>query len=212
MAEYTPRTTRPMAALDFEQDGHRIRIIAVHWTAPFDDESNRSQEKLGQALQHHTYAFLHDPKPDSTAARYVIVMGDFNNEPYEIMESHFQTTRSRTRSKAPPHFSDDDAARVRLYNCAWRLLGERVPHDGSRNVEVAGSYALQDRSWKTPDQILVSGSLLFQQPPFLAEDSVAIYVNDELIDESSHPRPFIWRGGSASGFSDHLPVSARIVL
>jgi endonuclease/exonuclease/phosphatase family metal-dependent hydrolase len=209
---YTPRSTRPMAAIDFNQQDQRMRVIAAHWTAPFDDESRRNQEKLAAQLQHHVYENLHNDVGD-TISRHALVMGDFNNEPYDIMQSHFQTTRSRTRSRTPLHYYDEDVARVRLYNCAWKLLGERVPHVGAPCLDVAGTYySSKDREWHTPDQFLVSGSLLSHTRPFLTEDSVMIYVNDNLVDDVGRPQSFAWSEAESSGVSDHLPVSAVILL
>ena len=204
--------SRPMAVIDFTQAGHQIRFVIAHWPARFSDKQILAQERIAYALQSHVHNVLFDA--NKTHPRHVVLVGDFNSDPYQTLHTHMDATKSRRRALKRQHPADTVAERVRLYNCGWRLLGENVTHPlPAGSVSVPGSYYWEkEDTWHTLDQVLVSGSLLSDDLPRLDESSVAIYVNDKMVDDDGIPVSFEWDGDTSKGYSDHLPLAGKIDL
>lgn len=212
-APFVPRGTRPMAVVDFKSDTDRVRFIACHWTARFDPVSaeiahSRIADELGQQI----YEFLHES--DEGVARHVVVVGDFNTEPFGMLEDRFCAARNRARATAREHYTDQDVHRVRLYNCSWRMLGESSPHAGAdTDRSIAGTYYYRERrEWRTYDQLLISGGLLSNATPYLREERVRRVSGDRFVENDGHPHAFDWNGGQPRGVSDHLPLVGAITL
>ena len=213
-----PDTARPMAILDQCSPGNRIRFYACHWTARFGDESEKWRSLSAHALSTKAYDFLHSEPPiDET--RHALILGDLNEEPFGMLENWLYASRDHRRSKGQAHYTDVPIRRVRLYNCSWRFLGERFPHPypaGER--ETAGSHYWRDeRTWHTYDQVIVSGTLLNNEPPFLDEQTLRVACGQEempahLWGPDGLPCKFDWNNGNPSGLSDHLPLCGSIVL
>ena len=104
--------------------------------------------------------------------------------------------------------------RVRLYNCAWRWLGESGPHLGTTPAgEVAGTYFWKENNcWRTLDHVLVNGTLLTDQVPYLDESQLGVVTGPFLQGVQGRPQRFQWNNGKPTGVSDHLPIRGRIVL
>jgi hypothetical protein len=213
--EDVPRTTRPMLTLDYRWAAHRLRIYLCHWTSRIGGEqSERVRRDLAQQLRTDAYRFLHDP--DAAAERrHVAVLGDLNEEPFDgLLETELFASRDRHRAQALAHHTDADVKRVRFYNASWRLLGERVPHPGPAGApHAAGTFFLREQqTWFTFDQILVTGSLLSDEPPYLDEASLAVASGPMFGGAAGRPAPFAYNEGQSEGASDHLPVYGRFVI
>jgi hypothetical protein len=208
-----PRGTRPMGAIDFLHAGHRIRFIACHWQARFRDQSKHTRSDLAHFLNMHVYQFLHDA-PFGPEVRHVVILGDLNEEPYGILEERLHATRSRADSRQREHYTDEDVFRVRLYNCSWRFVGEREPHSGSLlSGDSAGTYFWRsEKTWHTFDHVIVTGSLLTDQLPYLDEANLAVVAHPAIMGNDERPMGFDWNSGKPLGLSDHLPILGRIVL
>jgi endonuclease/exonuclease/phosphatase family metal-dependent hydrolase len=159
------------------------------------------------------YRFLHAERPPEEA-RHVVALGDLNEEPYGLLEQRLQASRDRAHARRREHYRDKDVERVRLYNRAWRFLGERLPHAGAPpRDETAGThYWEKENRWGTPDHVIVDGSLLTEVTPFLDEAAVTVVATPTLFGGGEMPRKFKWNNGKPTGVSDHLPISGRIVL
>ena len=124
--------------------------------------------------------------------------------------------RSSLIAPAFPHPSYCELAGLllHLYNCSWRLLGERRPHRGDPyRDDAAGTLYWEDaNTWHTFDHVIVSGSLLTEAVPFLDESSLGAPVGRMVWGNDGKPLKFDWRGGRPVGLSDHLPIRGRIVL
>ncbi|MGO8745584.1 MAG: hypothetical protein ACLQNE_06305 [Thermoguttaceae bacterium] len=217
-ASNLPDTVRPMAILDHCSPGNRIRFYACHWTARFVPQSEKWRALSAHALDTKAYEFLHiEPRIDE--ARHILILGDLNEEPFGIVEDWLYASRDHRRSRGPAHYTDKAIHRVRLYNCSWRLLGERLPHPyPAEEREIAGSYYWRDeRTWHTYDQVIVSGTLLNNVPPFLDEHTLRVACGQEdlpahLLGPDGLPCKFDWNNGHPRGLSDHLPLCGSIVL
>jgi endonuclease/exonuclease/phosphatase family metal-dependent hydrolase len=204
--------TRPMVPVHFTFPGHVIRFVACHWTAFDTDTSRLARERLADVLRRDTHAFLEPEVPKAGIAHHVVVLGDLNEEPMSPVFEHRLIGRRDRESSRSRHWRDAQVRRVRLYNAAWRYLGEQVAHGapGPPAIGTAGTYFQNPHNWRTFDHVLVSCGLLGASPPYLDEAQTRVVSTPLLRDESGLPRPF--EPGNTRGVSDHLPIVGRLVL
>jgi len=215
---YMPDTARPMATLDYVSPRERIRFYFCHWTARFRPDSEKWRQLAAQGLGGAVYDFLHSSS-HPTERRHAVIVGDLNEEPFGILDDWLHTSRDRSRARSREHYTDRPIRRVRLYNCTWRLLGERFPHQGATaERETAGTYYWrEERTWHSFDQVIVSGGLLRSTPPLLDEMSLRVAcgraeIPENLFHSDGLPCKFAWENGKPIGLSDHLPICGSIRL
>ncbi len=202
--------TRPMVPVHLTLEGHVIRFVACHWTA--FDTSRVARERLADLLRQDIYDFLEPEVPRPGIAHHAVVIGDLNEEPMSpVFEDHLIGRRDRESSHTR-HWRDAQVKRIRLYNAAWRYLGEQVAHGipGPPTSGAAGTFFREPHDWRTYDHILVSCGLLGASPPYLDEARSGIAMTPMMRDERGLPRPF--EPGGTRGVSDHLPLVGRLVL
>lgn len=211
-AEQVPRTNRDMLVADHRCAGHHIRFIFCHWTA-YGENSKLYRDRAAEAVTERAYAFLRE-SGEAKLARHVVIIGDLNVEPFsELFNERLIASRDRARARQQPHWVDTDVRRIRMYNPTWRLLGERHPHGTPSVGHHAGTYYhAKSQTWHTYDQLLVSGSLLTNSPPFLDEVLCGIMVLPGCLGVSGLPERFEWNNGQPTGLSDHLPLVGQLVL
>ncbi len=204
--------TRPMVPVHLTLQSHVIRFVACHWTA-FDTATSRlTRERLADALRRDIHAFLEPEVPKPGITRHVVIIGDLNEEPMSAVFEHRLIGRRDRESSHSRHWRDAQVRRVRLYNAAWRYLGEQVAH-GTPGTPIhgpAGTYFRDPHDWRTFDHVLVSSGLLGAAPPYLDEAQTRVVSTPMMYDERGVPRPF--EPGSIRGVSDHLPLLGRLVL
>lgn len=206
------RETRPMVPVHLSLPGHLVRFVACHWTGLDEDASRTARARLADFLRRDTYEFLYPEAPKPGVARHVLILGDLNEEPMsDLFRSHLEGRRDR-RSCREPHWRDAGVRRVRLYNLAWRYLGEQIPHGVRRPMMSgpAGTWYHEGKGWRTLDHVLASGGLFGEDPPYLDEENTRILSMPILQDDRDLPRPF--EPGSSHGVSDHLPVIGQLIL
>jgi hypothetical protein len=194
-----------IARCQFKQGGEPIVFVVNHWRSRLgghDAASERRQtaQNLGDWLA---------AEQDDTC---VVVVGDFNAEPFEEPFGDFGL-------RAVRHFSKDLWAQLApacLYNTAWRFLCEPAPWEV---VEAGGEAYDAPRPMTTYaaprpillDQLLVSGRALRGGPIALLEQTVG-YPSAGVAAPSvgGHKQPARWTntGGRGSGVSDHFPLVA----
>jgi endonuclease/exonuclease/phosphatase family metal-dependent hydrolase len=204
--------TRPMIPVHLNVPGHVVRFVACHWTS-FDALSCEiARQRLADVLRRDIHDFLDPEVPTPGLARHVVILGDLNEEPMsEIFETRLIGCRDRASSQRR-HWRDAEVRRIRLYNAAWRYLGEQVPHGraGPPIVGCAGTFFSEDLGWRTFDHLLVSGELLGSIPPYLDEAETRIAFTPLMRDSNARPTPF--EPGKSSGVSDHLPIVGRLIV
>lgn len=203
--------TRPMVPVHLTMPGHLIRFVACHWTA--FDEGRVARERLADIVRRDTFHFLHPTRVRMVdRTRHIVILGDLNEEPMSpVFEQRLIGRRDRESSRSD-HWRDEQVRRIRLYNAAWRYVGEQVSHGatGQSTIGAAGTYFTDPHNWRTLDHILVSGGLLGATPPYFDEAQTRIVATPIMVDEHGLPRPF--QIGATRGVSDHLPIVGRIVL
>ncbi len=132
--EDVSRSTRSMMPIHLTLPGHVIRFVACHWTGFDEDSSRTARGRLADYLRRDIYDFLHPEVPNPEVARHVVVLGDLNEEPMsDLFKSNFDGRWDR-KSSRESHWRDKKVRRVRLYNLAWRYLGEQIPHRGGGSM------------------------------------------------------------------------------
>ena len=210
--EDVTRETRPMVTVHLTLPGHVIRFVACHWTGLNLDSSRIARSRLADFLRRDTYDFLYPEAPDPKVARHVVVLGDLNEEPMaDLFKGDLEGRRDR-KSSRDTHWRDAGVRRVRLYNLAWRYLGEQAPHGVGRPLlgGAAGTWYDGEWGWRTLDHVLASGGLLGEHPPYLDEENTRIISIPILQDKRGLPSPF--EPGSSYGVSDHLPIVGQLIL
>lgn len=174
---------------EFEVAGSAVHVVVVHWPSRVIDQVAH-RLKCGEAVQ-SVVQRLSDEEADPA----VVVMGDFNDEPFDpSMTMSLQATRDRSAARRSRHL---------LYNPFWRLLGERDPMEQEVPARGAGTVfrrSARGTNWQTFDQILVSPALLRRHGWTLVENATSILPLELLRSEAGRPR---------MGF-DHYPVGVTL--
>ena len=136
-----------------------ITFFAAHWPS--------RRESLGEAEREHLGADL--ARKVSGAKGGVIVIGDFNDEPFnKSLSDSLQSTRMRETARK----------RSILYNPFWRLLGERRPFEAEDDGGLCGGTHRWSGDyggeWFTLDQMLFSPRFLSPNGWRLREGSIDI--------------------------------------
>jgi hypothetical protein len=154
--------TRPMLPVHLTLPGHVIRFVACHWTA-FDNASSRvARERLADVLRRDSHAFLEPPVPTAGLERHLVILGDLNEEPTAKVFRERLIGRRDRASSHQRHWMDREVRRVRLYNAAWRYLGEQVAHgtagwpDGPAGTLYNDSEDAETTGWRAFDHVLLS--------------------------------------------------------
>jgi endonuclease/exonuclease/phosphatase family metal-dependent hydrolase len=122
--------------------------------------------------------------------QHVLVMGDFNDEPFDSALEILNATRDMTIARERPGM---------LFNPFWRHLG----HEDRDDVVCGTCFHRNGETtrWRTFDQILLSGEFLGEHG--LIYDRTRIYRDPKEPTDSTPPR------GKGS---DHLPVVLDLVI
>lgn len=170
-----------------------IHIFVSHWPSRlWCDENHIDRHRLGMQLRDAVDGII---GADDSA--HVIVMGDFNDEPFaKSLEGHLKATRDRALASRRRHL---------MYNPFWRYMVSNVPYSGesSELPSYGGSYYYKSgglTKWHTFDQIIFSSSFLGNSKWHLREDAVRVVdipFYTELVKDDDE-------------LFDHMPVFALI--
>jgi endonuclease/exonuclease/phosphatase family metal-dependent hydrolase len=168
--------------------------------------------RLADYLRGDTYEFLQAHGSGAFAERHTVILGDLNEEPTShVFEEHLTAARDHASGRQAAHWRDRQVRRVRLYNAAWRFLGEQVAYAGGRPMPgIAGTFYNQELGWRTFDHLVVSGGLLSDPPPYLDEANTRVAATAIMRSPEGVHRPF--EAARYPGISDHLPIVGRIIL
>lgn len=120
-------------------------------------------------------------------SRYVVVMGDFNDNPSD------PSMRRALRAGGIEH--NTQPKQRFLYNLAYPL------YNGGK-----GTHRFGKEVW-LPDQIIVSGGLFLGEEPLLRERRQQIFSHPELLTKDGKHLHRTYLGTHyTGGYSDHLPI------
>jgi predicted extracellular nuclease len=194
-----------IARCQLKQCGEPIVFVVNHWRSRLGGRDAASERRK-------TARDLGDWLAGAQDDTCVVVVGDFNAEPFEEPFGDLGL-------RAVRHFSPDlwtQLAPACLYNTAWRFLCEPDPWEV---VEAGGAAYDAPRPMTTYadpppvllDQLLVSGRALRGGPITLLEQTVGYPCAGVAVPAAGgHKRPARWTyaGGQGSGASDHFPLVA----
>lgn len=165
-------------------DGSRFLVIVSHWPSKLQSENEVVRPQLASILRNYCI----DPPSSVGGQAHVILMGDYNSEPFEPPISEMlMASRDKTRVTQKNDL---------FYNPYWNKLGM------SECSRYCGSYYHKNgllSQWRLFDQILFSSSLVNGDKWSVDEKSINVgleTVYKLVSDKKTH--------------FDHLPVFAII--
>ena len=181
---------------------NRLVVIGNHWPSRSGGQYESEPYRLlaGETLSYWLERIREvlksqpsDPEPS------VLVMGDFNDEPFNRSLTEYALGQRMDRL-----LKSKRAESPYLLKLMWPLLGD------GRGTFVFGGEA------NLLDQLLVNRGFFADESPWrVTEHSVEIVRLPEMLDSRGGPRRFGRPSDKSSfdptGFSDHLPVACRVV-
>jgi exonuclease III len=173
-----------------------FNVYLSHWQSRMSMPAKAHRDQLGGTLRSSINSVFEKDGERS----HVILMGDFNDDPYEdSMTHHLKSTRDKSFML--------ENKRV-LYNPFWREMGALIPHVYDQeqlwNYPSGTCYFKQKKEltyWKTFDQILFSSSFFGDGRWHFSESSTKIY---SLLEFGCYFHDW-------SHVSDHLPISTKVM-
>lgn len=165
------------------QDGTVFNLFISHWPSRlWCERHHANRQTFGVRLRDSFESVLED----SDCSPYVIMLGDYNDEPFdESLSEQVMASRDVDLVRRKKHL---------LYNPFWRhLCKQTLGHHG------AGSYYYkkgQTTKWHTFDQLMFSQAFLASREWRYSDGSDLIVEIPELVEMVKNP-DFIF---------DHLPV------
>jgi endonuclease/exonuclease/phosphatase family metal-dependent hydrolase len=148
-------------------------------------------------------AWLVDKCYQKDAKANIIVMGDFNDEPFNrSIQEYLFAIRNRDRVQAR---KNSTKSRPYLYNLTWSLMDGTAP----------GTYYFgkNPSGWNMLDQIMVSKGILVGNSGLEVDEKSIKIFRPKRIKEGSKPKPYRKRKNKwVKGFSDHFPITALIKI
>lgn len=176
------------ATLQVKASGKELIVVGNHWPSRSGGQFESEPYRIitGETLSYFVQRIQEIKGKDSA----IIVMGDFNDEPY---------SRSMT-DYALSMMSRDKVVYARnpaLYNLMWNLLGERK-----------GSYVYSGVSMMI-DQFLVAKGIAKKSGDFILDEAqVKVEIFPDMVSgRYDTPIRFGQSKPNLEGFSDHLPIS-----
>ena len=185
--------TRDIFQVNFETTAgnNPIVLIANHWPSRLGGGKFSSEPYRIVAAETLSYWLSKIPeKFDSEPA--IMVMGDFNDEPYDRAITDYALAIREKRRVASSR-----SQKPYLYNLSWSIYG-------------AGSGTYYYGKWDILDQMMVNRPLVQINTPVQYQDgSFSVFRPDYLL-KNGKPRRFgrPSKRYDEGGFSDHLPVTA----
>lgn len=175
-------------------DETEIYVFISHWPSRLTlDKGNEERAYYGQKLRDS----VNETDGDQCRTSYVILMGDYNDEPFDSsLSEHLMSTRERPAKASRKHL---------LYNPFWRKLGYEEPYSQYDNKEMTSAgtcyYDSEKYSrWRTFDQIIFSSRFIGGSDWHLDEEYTNIFSTEDILKQVL----------SKNSNFDHLPVVSAI--
>ena len=143
--------------------------------------------------------------------RNVLVMGDFNDEPFNLsLLDHLRASsgtdklEERFTQSEVRDWRDYKSEGVYLFNCMWRELGK--PDHGSF------FFSSQTNTMNVFDQLIVSRGLFYGESGLKMEVDSAEVFQPSIMKKGTKGRPKGFDEKRKNGYSDHFPVTGKITI
>jgi predicted extracellular nuclease len=193
--------TRDILVVTFQvTNGSTLHVIGNHWPSRTGGQYESEPFRIMVA---ENCAWIVDQFYQSNANTNIIVMGDFNDEPFNrSIQEYLFAIRNRDRVQARKNSSK---SRPYLYNLTWSLMDETTPGTYYYSKNPAG--------WNMLDQIMVSKGILAGNNGLEVDEKSIKIFRPKRIKDGSKPKPYRKRKNKwVKGFSDHFPVTALIKI
>ncbi|MBB1245965.1 endonuclease/exonuclease/phosphatase [Streptomyces durbertensis] len=203
--------TREILQVNFRTvSGHTWAVFGNHWPSR---RGGQQESAAYRATAGETLAYFHERTLEVHGAHTpVLVMGDFNDEPFNVsLSQHALSTRQRTKvlnaTTAP-----------RLWNLMWPIVGgdDRIESAGNEHaVRPGGTFYFQNTA-NVLDQFLVNKNMLTPRAHLRAEPgSVHIVTHPQgMVGTGRYPAPVLFGGMgkdvNQNGYSDHYPIAMHV--
>jgi endonuclease/exonuclease/phosphatase family metal-dependent hydrolase len=184
---HTEKTRDIVYASFMTREKEVLHVFVNHWPSRSGGELKTQQKRflVASILRQKADSLL-----QSDPSARMIILGDFNDEPYN--SSILKILQAR-----PP---EGKISPAELYN----LSAHFIKSYGTGTLKYRGS-------WSVYDQVIVSGSLLGKDGLNTCLSCAGVYNNTSLLTtDKTHMGLMPWRTYSglrySGGFSDHLPV------
>ncbi|OOE88434.1 hypothetical protein BZG74_08555 [Salinivibrio sharmensis] len=172
-------------------DGEEVNIFLCHWPSRLLDENREKRREAAKIVSHSAKKLMEN-------GEHVIVMGDFNSNPYH---DEMNVTLKATRCHETVKKYHDEL----FYNPFWRSMIPKRTYHYTNSEEPFRSGTIKgkpnnDSMWNSFDQIIVSGSFLQNKDWHLHENQTRPIEYQELLNHFDDKNCFI----------DHLPVVCEI--
>jgi endonuclease/exonuclease/phosphatase family metal-dependent hydrolase len=198
-------------------EGNLMRISAAHYLRGLVTRTLRLSSQDFWNSKTKDFVIPDNKKITDRAHTPLIVMGDFNDEPFDPSLELLRTTGDLTvvanqlnvRDQSPKHFFENYIASVPyLANPFWKFIGDKT-----------GTFYRSPR-WRIYDQILLSQGFLTNGPktPVYEPDNAYIHsamkvplANEtEIALATSSGKPKSFDPNTNDGCSDHFPVYVKV--
>ena len=201
------RPTRDIVHVELEYENEIIHLFVNHWPSRWGGEEATEHKRMYAAKRLQYYL-----QKNISENHHVIIMGDFNDEPYSNSTKSFSllegvTDYDKTYFKkigfSTDDIEDDDFSKTSL------LVNLMVQIQQKYKRGTLGSYAYRGE-WKFLDQIIINPNLYYGRKTKLVLKQYDAYRPEFLLDVNSegesYPRRTFGGDNWYGGFSDHLPV------
>jgi len=193
--------TRNILVVTFQvKNGSILKVIGNHWPSR---SSGQYESEPFRIMVAENCAWIVDKCYQKDAKTNIIVMGDFNDEPFNrSIQEYLFAIRNRDRVQAR---KNSTKSRPYLYNLTWSLMDGTTPGTYYFGKNPAG--------WNMLDQIMVSKGILVGNSGLEVDEKSIKIFRPKRIKEGSKPKPYRKRKNKwVKGFSDHFPVTASIKI
>ncbi|MCG3826846.1 endonuclease/exonuclease/phosphatase family protein [Photobacterium damselae] len=190
---FTGNTVKAAQMVEVENidDSKQIYLYLCHWASRLNGDGHDKRVTAARMVYDSAIEYME-------AGKDVIVMGDFNDNPYD--ESLYRCLKANRCHDAVKKYPNEF-----FYNPFWRsVVSEyKYSHAGTQNTYRSGSHKFKQflgTIWHTYDQIVVSGSFLNNGYWHLNEFRTHILTPASLLADFEDSKHFI----------DHLPIVCEI--
>jgi endonuclease/exonuclease/phosphatase family metal-dependent hydrolase len=185
-------------------------VVVNHWKSRLGTPAIHNADRL------QTADWLGDYLANKSSEQCVLVLGDFNAEPFEPPFGELRLRGRRTFNGA----LWSNATPAYLYNTAWKIVTEPESWEVACQpgyVESRPKTTHGDAGTNVFDQLLVSGRALRNGPLTLREQTVDLFRNPKTLKQSAtgvlRPRKWVYVSPNEhDGSSDHFPLLATFTV
>ncbi|HCG7114771.1 TPA: endonuclease/exonuclease/phosphatase family protein [Vibrio parahaemolyticus] len=176
--------------LDIDTD-EVFYLYTCHWASRLNGDSEKRRKKAASMVYADALEFIE-------AGHHVIIMGDFNDNPYDVsISEELSASRCHDAVKLYP--------KEYFYNPFWRTVvsGLQYNHHNTSQTFRSGTLKYKEFAgtmWHSYDQIIVSGSLLSGSGWHLNENQTKVIEEPSLLSDFE----------SNQSFLDHLPIVCEV--